>query len=280
MLMDEFLTQLWEKVRLRGPELLPLYKTMAEEAKFARALLENNLKYLPRDAKLLEVGGGVMILAAKLATEGFDITVIEPAGQGFGEFEKLRDIILEVIEIKPRIVTCYVEDFISDERFDYAFSINVMEHVGDPQRAIARVSATLKPQAVYRFFCPNYLFPYEPHFNIPIIFTKNITQGFFRDTIASHSMGDPQGLWESLNWITVLKVRRWVKQDPTLSLDFRKATTVWILERVINDPEFASRRSAWIVKLIRLLVTLQLHQLVHILPATLHPIMDVRLDKC
>lgn len=277
--MDALIKSLHEKIQGRAPELLALYTVMANEARFGRALIDNDLRELPKGAKILEVGGGIMLLSAQLAAEGFDIVAVEPTGDGFGEFEKLRELILELASVKPRMVACGIEDFVSEERFDYAFSVNVMEHVGDPEQAIRCVSAVLKPAAAYRFLCPNYLFPYEPHFNIPLIFNKRITERFFRNRIYGHAMQDAAGVWKSLNWITVPRVRAWAGHDAELKLSFHTGTLAWMFERVVKDPEFAKRRSRWMVKAIGLLVSLRLHQIARIIPAILHPIMDVRLEK-
>ena len=90
---------------------------------------------------------------------------------------------------------------------------------------------------------------------------------------------DPKGLWRSLNWITVPKVKRFVARDATLTLHYHRATLVWMLERVLKDREFAGRRAKWVVTGIRTAVALRLHHLAGYIPAMLQPIMDVRLTK-
>ena len=42
-----------------------------------------------------------------------------------------------------------------------------MEHVDDVPLVLRRVMSALRPGAAYRFVCPNYRFPFEPHFDIP-----------------------------------------------------------------------------------------------------------------
>lgn len=278
--MDEFLDRIRAHLDARAPTLHPLFDTMAGEAKFARDWLSEDLARLPVNAALLEVGGGVFLLSCQLAAEGFVITAIEPTGEGFGEFKQLGDIVLELAAVKPIIAPCKAEDFVSDKRFDFAFSLNVMEHIDLPGEAIARVSEVLKPGASYRFLCPNYLIPYEPHFNIPTLFTKKLTLRFMRDRIEGNTqIDDPKGLWRSLNWITVPKVKRFAATDTTIALRFHRAMLVWMLERTLNDKEFASRRAKWMVSAIRAAVAVRLHHLAGYIPAMLQPIMDVRLTK-
>lgn len=145
--MDGFLARIRSHVDAHAPELRSLFDTMAAEARFARDWLSEDLARLPVGAALLEVGGGT---SAQLSTGGggFDITAIEPTGEGFGKFRQLGDIVLELAAARPTIAPCKAEDFISEKRFDFAFSLNVMEHIDLPDEAVRRVSEVLKPGPV------------------------------------------------------------------------------------------------------------------------------------
>jgi SAM-dependent methyltransferase len=222
--MDEFLARIRSHLDGHAPKLRALFDTMAAEARFAHDWLSEDLARLPVNAALLEVGGGVFLLSCQLSAEGFDITAIEPTGEGFGEFRELGDTVLELAALKPTIAPCKAEDFISEKRFDFAFSLNVMEHIDLPDEAIKHVSEVLKPGASYRFLSPNYLFPYEPHFNIPTLFTKRLTRRVMRHRIESNTyLDDPNGLWRSLNWITEPRLKRFAAKDATLTLYFHRA---------------------------------------------------------
>ena len=281
--MESFLNHVQAYLDATAPELRPLFDTMAGEARFARDWLADDLARLPRGAAILEVGGGVFLLTCQLAREGFAVTAIEPTGDGFGAFQRLGAVVLQqarVMGAVPTIAECKAEDFSAAAPFDYAFSLNVMEHIEQPAAAMARVSAVLKPGACYRFLCPNYLFPYEPHFNIPTFGNKRLTERLMRRAIFDTTrVDDPAGLWKSLNWITVLDVRRDVAADASLRLTFERKTLVWMLERAVRDAGFAARRAGWMIAIIRLLVALKLHRLAGLIPAVLQPIMDVRLEK-
>lgn len=276
-----------EKIRLRltqgAPELLPLYAVMSQEARFGRDWIDVDLKSLASGAKILEVGGGIFLLSCQLAHEGFDVTTVEPTSQGFGEFERLREKVIETARETgplPKIAACPIEEFRSDEKFDFAFSVNVMEHVDDVNAAIGRVSEALHDKASYRFICPNYLFPHEPHFNIPTFFTKALTEKLMHSRIfGSKRMADPAGVWKSLNWITVSKVRRRAANDHHLSLSFRKDTLVWMLERALSDAEFAKRRAGWMLSFIRTAMKLKVLNLAKFIPTALQPVMDCRLTR-
>src|SRR5687767_14604906 len=115
---------------------------MADEARFARWWLKEDLSRLPKGASILEVGGGIFLMSCQLAREGFAVTAIEPTGVGFGAFEELGEVVLALAAqdgVVPRIVRCKAEAFRSDGLFEFAFSVNVMEHIEAPNVAIERV---------------------------------------------------------------------------------------------------------------------------------------------
>jgi SAM-dependent methyltransferase len=283
VIVDEFLAPVRQHLDSQAPYLRPLFDVMEGEARFARWWLDDDLRRLPEAASILEVGGGAFLLAYELAREGFAVSAIEPTGVGFGAFEELGELVLEVAArngIVPKVVRCQAEEFSSDAQFELAFSVNVMEHIEAPDVAIERVSASLSPGGSYRFLCPNYLFPYEPHFNIPTFGSKALTERLLRRRIqASTRMVDPIGVWKSLNWITVPQVRRMAAADSSLGIAFQKRTLAQMIERAISDVEFAKRRSAWMITAIKLLSATRLLRFASVVPATFQPVMDVRLTK-
>lgn len=141
--MDGFLARIRSHVDAHAPELRSLFDTMAAEARFARDWLSEDLARLPVGAALLEVGGGVLLLSCQLAAEGFDITAIEPTGEGFGKFRQLGDIVLELAAARPTIAPCKAEDFISEKRFplDRAARVYIAGHRGLVGSALLRTFA-------------------------------------------------------------------------------------------------------------------------------------------
>jgi 2-polyprenyl-3-methyl-5-hydroxy-6-metoxy-1,4-benzoquinol methylase len=266
-----------------APELLSLFDTYAAEATFGRRYIANDLQRLQPGAALLEVGAGSMLLSCQLVREGFEVTALEPTGFGFTHFDRMREVILGVAKDQaclPRILASTGEALAETACFDYAFSINVMEHVADVECTLANVGRSLKSSAVYHFTCPNYLFPYEPHFNIPTFFSKRLTYNLLGNKILSRTkIPDPAGLWQSLNWIGVLRVRGMAKRLPGLKITFNNGLLVSTLERIASDSSFAARRSPFARKAILLLVGLRLHRLFGCIPAVLQPIMDCRVEK-
>lgn len=265
------------------PKLLPLLDIYAAEAIFGRNYIASDLESLPSGAKILEIGAGSLLLSCQLAREGFQITALEPIGQGFSHFEQMRQIILAratAIGCLPTTLNLSAETLTESKIFDFAFSINVMEHVADIACVIANVGKSLKVGATYRFTAPNYLFPYEPHFNIPTLFSKKLTEKIFKQKIFNCKKNtDPAGTWLSLNWITVIQVRKIVRQFPALKVTFNRHLLVATIQRITSDPIFSNRRSLVIRNILSLLVKLRMHHFFRFIPAEFQPIMDCQIQK-
>jgi len=281
--MDEWLSTVDKRLREESPALLPIFKIYADEARFGRTYIDEELQQLNKGDSILEVGAGAMLLSCQLVREGFNVTALEPTGEGFSHFSRMRDLVLccaNQLNCRPSIINLPAESLSISERFSFAFSINVMEHVDNVQRSILNVGRSLKPGAKYRFTCPNYLFPYEPHFNIPTLFSKSLTEKVFKHQIfTAAAINDPAGTWQSLNWINVPQIRKSVRSFNELRVSFNRSLLVETLERVSHDTAFAARRSAWMRSMIGLLVRLRLHQTLKLIPAAAQPIIDCSVVK-
>lgn len=267
----------------KAPSLLPLFDTYSAEAVFGRRFIALDLERLQPGARVIEVGAGSLLLSCQLVREGFDVTGLEPTASGFSHFEQMRQMVQEratALGCSPRVLNLIAEDLSEHNRFDYAFSVNVMEHVDDVARVVANVGRSLVVGASYRFTCPNYLFPYEPHFNIPTLLSKRLTEMVLGKKIfGCKDMPDPSGTWKSLNWISVVQVRKISKKLPWLRVTFNRLLLVSTLERICFDKDFANRRSPMVRKLLTLFVQLRLHLLLRYMPVILQPIIDCRMDK-
>lgn len=287
--MNNISSMEWWLSDLRGyfidtsPALVSLYDTYAAEALFGRHFIASDLKDLQPGAKILEVGAGSMLLSCQLVREGFQIIALEPIGPGFSHFTQMRQIVLAratALQCLPISLDVAAEEFTENNVFDYAFSINVMEHVLDIAKVISNIANSLKEGANYHFTTPNYLFPYEPHFNIPTLFSKRITEKVFKKKIfGNKKMSHPEETWKSLNWINTLQIRKIGWQFPELKTTFNRSLLVIAVERIASDPVFASRRSPLIKKILLFLMKYRLHKLLRFIPVELQPIIDCRLQK-
>jgi SAM-dependent methyltransferase len=270
-------------VRRDAPHLERLLEIFAQEARFGREWLTPSLNRLAPGAAILEVGAGLMLLSCQLAKEGFRVAALEPVGEGFSSFSELQRLVLVYAEkrgIAPEVLPIPVEQLDQDSSFDFAYSINVMEHVGNFAVALERVGRAIRPGCEYRFMCANYLFPYEPHFNIPTLFSKSLTEKLFRRRIhANTRVDDAAGVWKSLNWITVPKVVRAVRNLSGVSVSFDRSMLEAVLLRAVGDREFSERRSPWVRSLAKGAVGLGLHRLGKWIPPFLQPVMDCSMKR-
>jgi SAM-dependent methyltransferase len=265
-------------VQAHSPELTSLFELFANEALFGRRWLQSALDELPAGANILEVGGGLTLTGCQLAREGYQVTVIEPISKGFSSFSRLQALVLECASaqgIGINLLPIGIEELDTRDSFDLAFSVNVMEHVANVDTAIVRVVGSLKSYGFYRFTCPNYLFPYEPHFNIPTLLSKPLTERVFHKQIfGSTRVKEPRPIWETLNWIDVRQVRRVCARLANVNVTFTRDMTANSVERMITDKAFASRRAAWMNALARWVVATRLHRLSALLPASMLPMID------
>ena len=91
---------------------------------------------------------------------------------GFTGFtDDLRNQILD--KNKLNVFTTTLENFKTDEKYDFIFSMNVLEHTKDINLHIKSCLKLLKDENSILFIqCPNYSFPFEAHFHeffIPFI---------------------------------------------------------------------------------------------------------------
>jgi hypothetical protein len=281
--IDNWMSEVRNFINNRNPELNTIAEIYISEAKFGRKFIDDNLNHLPIDAKILEIGAGTLLLSTQLVREGRDVTALEPVSFGFSHFTQLQALVLELAGIHgitPKLLNIQAENLKETSKFDFAFSINVMEHVDNVDSTIKKVTSALKINAPYRFTCPNYFFPYEPHFNIPTFFNKKFTEKLLKNKIYNHPyIADPKGVWESLNWITVGQIKITVISSANLAVIFNKNILGNTFHRLVFDADFSSRRSKLIVKIVKLIVSFKLHRFMQFIPLTIQPIIDCTITK-
>ncbi|MGN6087557.1 class I SAM-dependent methyltransferase [Trinickia sp.] len=280
---ETFLSGLREHVRRSAPDILSTFDEYAGEALFGHELLEETLRQLPARAHILEIGAGALMLSCMLAREGYDVTAVEPVGDGFSHLSKLQRVVLEYANehgAQPKLIRAPGEDLSVKNQFDYAFSVNVMEHVGDVARVLENVYASLKPGGTYRFICPNYAFPYEPHFNLPTLFSRKLTERVMsRHIMASKKVVDPAGTWASLNWITVGKVRRVCRTRLQTAPQFDRRIVDIYLTRMLSGGRFSERRGPLFARMLSILTWLRVTALAGLIPVRWLPLMDCRVVR-
>jgi SAM-dependent methyltransferase len=197
--------------------------------------------------RCLEVGSGAAVLLTRMkdrypqhSWEG-----IEPIGQGFSRFEVSLDAIVKRHDLAIHRTT--FEAFEAKEPFDFIFSLNVLEHVDSWRDCLSKAHAILRPGGLAVFLCPNYSFPYEPHYALPIVINKSITHRIFRRSIANYDRRhNTKQLWSSLNFIKKREVARFCRERG-IKLRFDEAIMTRMVEKLWTDPAFAERQSVMAV---------------------------------
>ena len=110
-----------------------------------------------------------------------------------------------------------------------------MEHIPaeNLSLAVSKMNSVLKDDGIMYHHCPNYTVPFEPHYGLPLV-------PFFPHATGKLKGVYKEGVWQSLNFITVNKVRDIVK-NLGLKVDFKKAMMQESFMRLEKDPQFASR---------------------------------------
>ena len=116
-----------------------------------------------QNTEILEVGGGLHLLSSYLYDSGYNITSIEPGNFTYIA-KKLRENVINELDPK-NILTAKLEDLNSKNKYDFIFSINVLEHtesVIDHLKLQLNLLSEKNSKILVR--APNYNFPFEAHF--------------------------------------------------------------------------------------------------------------------
>ena len=220
----------------------------------------------------LEIGAGAMILAAYLASDGYRVTALEPLSMGFQHLRDIQErvsVVCKARGIHFDVIDAKAEDLRLSDRFSLVFSINVLEHVEDPSRMLHNAYRALAPGGKALMCCPNYHFPYDSHFGIPLL-GKRLTEILFARKIAT--MPD---VWRTLNFIARRDVLR-ISRDIGVTPQFNRDVMADMIGR-IAEPEFRARvpvRLRGVVSLAN-----RARWITRYVPLSLHPYMEFTMSK-
>lgn len=278
-----WIDQAHEAMRHAAPDVASLLDDYAGEARFGAACVGDDLRRLAPGAEVLEVGAGAGLLSAALASRGFRVTALEPLGSGFSHMRRLQTLVDDyttTLGIAVNRVHDGAEQLPATGAYAFAFSINVMEHVPDVAAVLRGVWGALAPGAAYRFVCPNYALPYEPHFGIPTLGSKTRTwQVFRRRILSSQTVVDPRGTWDSLNWISVPEVRRICRREFGVAPAFDRRLLGRFLARAATDPSFQRRHGAVMRLAGRLCAAPVMQRAAGLVPPALQPAMSCAITR-
>lgn len=194
-------------------------------------------------SSVLEIGSGTGILLNELKEHFPNITFsgIDPNVSGFHNLKKItnnlnndgHNIVVENTD---------VEKFKSDKKFDLIFSVNVFEHVSDQLQYLIKTHNLLNKNGLNIILCPNYDFPYEPHFVIPIIINKKITKFIFNSKITNFEIKENEkGLWDGLSFLGRKKIESILKKN-NYNYFLDDGIKTRMLDRLNSDKAFKKRQ--------------------------------------
>ena len=262
------------------PEIIDPLRTYISEAKFFKNIVTPDVANLISGSYVIEVGSGIGLLSLHLASLGFEVTAFEPQSSGFNQMNAMRSLISEnwkpsapQVEFREASLNQTTQ---LEKLADYIFAINVIEHVHNFEELITHAVKAKTPEATMRIVCPNYSIPYEPHFNIPIIFTKRITKFIFGHKIHNSKIPDSDEFWGDLSWPTQKKLKKILKSKGW-NVEFSRDATHEYLNRALSDSDFIVRKGRIIGSLFKL--TSVLVKIVRFIPLAYLPVIDCRISN-
>ena len=262
------------------PEITDPLRTYISEAKFFRNIVAPDVANLISGSYVIEVGSGIGLLSLHLASLGFEVTAFEPQSSGFNQMNAMRSLISEnwkpsapQVEFREASLNQTTQ---LEKLADYIFAINVIEHVHNFEELITHAVKAKTPEATMRIVCPNYSIPYEPHFNIPIIFTKRITKFVFGHKIHNSKIPDSDEFWGDLSWPTQKKLKKILKSKGW-NVEFSRDATHEYLNRAFSDSDFIVRKGRIIGSLFKLISVLV--KIVRFVPLAYLPVIDCRISN-
>ena len=262
------------------PEISDPLRTYISEAKFFKNIVVTDVAKLKSGSYVIEVGSGIGLLSLHLASMGFEVTAFEPQSSGFNQMNAMRSLISE--NWKPSAPNVEFREASLNQTTqleklaDYIFAINVIEHVHDFDELITHAVKAKTPGATMRIVCPNYSIPYEPHFNIPIIFTKGITQFIFRHKIRSSKIPNSVEFWRDLSWPTQRGLKK-ILNSKGWHVEFSRDATNEYLNRAFNDSDFIARKGRIVGSLFKVISVLA--RIIRFVPHAYLPVIDCRISN-
>lgn len=214
------------------------YNDYVEQAAFGLALLS---KLDIHNKRILEVGSGAGILTAWLLLNDVDVIGIEPSALGFDFHQDIFTAIWDYFKLpNDRVFDRSAEQIQEADlgKFHIIFSVNVIEHIPSENLPLVfeRMTSVLHDDGFMYHHCPNYIIPFEPHYGLPLI-------PFFPQVTGKMAGVANEGLWRSVNFITLPKLKR-IASGLNLSASFEKGIMAASFKRLDYDPEFSKRHPA------------------------------------
>lgn len=253
------------------------FSTYFEEAKFFLPIMEKHLDDT-EPKSVAEIGSGLGLLAMILSRKVEKLVAFEPSSAGFEAVRKAHKILDKQLEHN----VIFKEDQFELKRggYDLIYSINVVEHVPEWRELVENALESLEKGGNLILIFPNYTIPYEPHFNIPILFTKAITRRLLTKKILNSSLDSPEEFWKDLSFPKYKQIHKLLEARSGIEYSFSKNATLAYVDRLGNDAEFTERKSGLFFVLLNFMKkTGILRGLLNTFPKSFTPIIHLVVTK-
>jgi 2-polyprenyl-3-methyl-5-hydroxy-6-metoxy-1,4-benzoquinol methylase len=249
------------RITYKWEEISKQYFFYVEEALFGMRLLSK----FTLEGRILEVGSGPGMLVAWLHMNGVNITGIEPSEIGFEFNLQIQNAIWDYYKLPGNLILDMAAEDLDPAvhgKFDLICSINVIEHLlpENIQLAFSKFKNVLTDEGMMQHHCPNYMIPYDPHYGLPLVPGFPQLMGKIKGVTG-------EGLWKSLNFITLPKVKK-VAAAVDMEVSFQRKGMKDTFVRLEEDEEFAGRHKS-LVKLYPLLKKMGIIHLFGLIPPVL-----------
>jgi 2-polyprenyl-3-methyl-5-hydroxy-6-metoxy-1,4-benzoquinol methylase len=258
---DALIDYIKSRITYQWEEISKQYFSYVEEALFGMRLLSK----FTLQGRILEVGSGPGMLVAWLHRNGVQITGIEPSEIGFEFNLQIQNAIWDYYKLPGNLILDMVAEDLDAAvhgKFDLIYSINVIEHLlpENIELAFSKFKNVLTEEGMMQHHCPNYMIPFDPHYGLPLVPGFPQLMGKIKGVAK-------EGLWRSLNFITLPKVKK-VAAAVDMEVSFQRKGMKDTFVRLEEDREFADRHKS-LVKLYPLLKKLGVINFFGLIPPVL-----------
>jgi len=213
-------------------------------------VISTDVDILNTGSVVKEIGCGIGLLSLLVANKGFRVISFEPESAGFSLMKRFQSAVRSAWSGGDQSVEWldrkYSPPLSSADQADFIFAVNVLEHVPQWRELVAEIIESEKPGAKLRLIFPNYIYPYEPHFQIPTLFNKRLTRLVMSKKLTNSTFGntpitDPLLFWEDLSWPTGSQVAKYCREMGYECTFSHKAFSSYLV-RFQEDESFRERK--------------------------------------